>query len=351
MCMARPLRIEQAGGWYHITTRGNERRAIFRCDRDREHFLELLGAMTRRFAVHLHAYVLMDNHYHLLLELEELNLSRAVQWLNVSYSIWFNRRHRRSGHLFQGRFKSVILSLEEWGLGLSRYLHLNPVRVVQLGLGKAHRQHQRQGANQKPKLQEVEQRIERLRSYRWSSYRAYLGLDSAPDGLETKKVLSLGGGRKAEWVERYREYVEGAVREGLEASPWEELKEQVVLGGERFVERVRSQVAGDEREQRGARRLAGRRPGLETVIGCVERVWGEKWGEFRDRHGDSGRDLVLYVGRTVCGLKLLELAQAVGMREYAAVAMAVKRYARQLGIDAGAQAELRRVMKMLNVKM
>ena len=164
----------------------------------------------------------------------------------------------------------------------------------------------------------------------------------APDGLETKKVLSLGGGRKAEWVERYREYVEGAVREGLEASPWEELKEQVVLGGERFVERVRSQVAGDEREQRGARRLAGRRPGLETVIGCVERVWGEKWGEFRDRHGDSGRDLVLYVGRTVCGLKLLELAQAVGMREYAAVAMAVKRYARQLGIDAGAQAELRR---------
>src|SRR6266498_2435192 len=133
--MARPLRIEQAGGWYHITTRGNERRAIFRSDRDREHFLEVLAEMTRRFGVRLHAYVLMDNHYHLLLQLTEPNLSRAVQWLNVSYSIWFNRRHRRSGHLFQGRFKSVVLDPIQWGLELSRYVHLNPVRVGRMGLG------------------------------------------------------------------------------------------------------------------------------------------------------------------------------------------------------------------------
>jgi REP element-mobilizing transposase RayT len=122
--MARPLRIERAGGWYHVTGRGNERRAIYRENRDREHFCELLGEMVERFGVRVHAYVLMDNHYHLILELREPNLSRAIQWLNVSYSVRFNRRHGRSGHLFQGRFKSVAVDPEGWGLEVSRYVHL-----------------------------------------------------------------------------------------------------------------------------------------------------------------------------------------------------------------------------------
>src|SRR5206468_9907300 len=108
--MARPLRIERPGGWYHITARGNERRPIFRDDREREHFCQLLAEMVDSFHVRLHGYVLMDNHYHLILELREANLSRATQWLNLSYSVRFNRRHGRSGHLFQGRFKSVIVS-------------------------------------------------------------------------------------------------------------------------------------------------------------------------------------------------------------------------------------------------
>src|SRR6266849_4117530 len=100
--MARPLRIEKAGGWYHVTARGNERKAIFRDDVDRRHFLSLIAEMVLRFRVRLHCFVLMENHYHLLVELTEPNLSRAVQWLSLSYSVWFNRRHRRSGHLFQG---------------------------------------------------------------------------------------------------------------------------------------------------------------------------------------------------------------------------------------------------------
>src|SRR5262245_20994261 len=116
--MARPLRIEKVGGWYHVTARGNERKPIFRNDADRRHFLEAVAEMVGRFRLRLHCFVLMDNHYHLLLELREPNLSRAVQWLNVSYSVWFNRRHGRSGHLFQGRFKSVAVSPEEWGLAL-----------------------------------------------------------------------------------------------------------------------------------------------------------------------------------------------------------------------------------------
>ena len=202
--MARPLRIEKEGGWYHVSARGNERKPIFRHDTDRRHFLEVVAEMVGRFRVRLHCFVLMGNHYHLLLELSEPNLSRAVQWLNVSYSVWFNRGHGRSGHLFQGRFKSVAVSPEEWGLALSRYVHLNPVRIQSLGLGKTDRQAQRVGLSPAPEAGVVQQRIRLLRAYRWSSYRSYIGLGPTPAWLECGTVLALGGGAKAEQRRRYR---------------------------------------------------------------------------------------------------------------------------------------------------
>src|SRR4030095_735889 len=105
--MARPLRIDLPGGWYHVTARGNERRPLYRSDRDRNRFLELLGEFSELFAVQIHGFVLMSNHYHLLLEARSGGLSRAMQWLHLSYGAWFNRRHDRSGHLFQGRVKAV----------------------------------------------------------------------------------------------------------------------------------------------------------------------------------------------------------------------------------------------------
>jgi putative transposase len=349
--MARPLRVERAGGWYHITARGNERRAIYRDNRDRQHFCELLAGMVSQFRLVLHAFVLMDNHYHLLLELREANLSRAVQWLNVSYSLWFNRRHERCGHLFQGRFKSVIVDAPAWGLALSRYLHLNPVRIGRLGLSKREQQQLRAGAGGAPVVAVVQKRMSQLRRYRWSSYRAYIGLAQVPAWLECQTVLKLGGGRKGEERRHYREYVEAAVREGLAKSPWEELKEQVVLGGQGFVAGLKKHLAGDEREQRGARRLREQRPELARVIHCVEAVKGEKWEAFRDRHGDAGRDLVLYLGRKACGLKLAELGQSVGVKEYATVAMAVRRFGTSLEKDRTRQEELCRIIQMLNVKM
>jgi putative transposase len=217
--MARPLRIEKAGGWYHVTARGNERKAIFRDDRDRRHFLELLVEMVLRFHLGLHCFVLMENHYHVLLELSEANLSRAVQWLNVSYSIWFNRRHGRSGHLFQGRFKSVAVSRDEWALALSRYLHLNPVRLKRLGLGKRERQAQRVGLSSAPEAAQVRERMGRLRAFRWSSYRAYVGLERPVSWLECQTVLDLGGGVKAEQQQQYRQYVQEGGAGGVGEKP------------------------------------------------------------------------------------------------------------------------------------
>ena len=283
--------------------------------------------------------------------MREANLSRAGQWLNGNYSIWFNRRHERSGHFFQGRFKSVVVSRDEWALALSRYLHLNPVRIRTLGLGKRDRQAQRVGLSPAPDAAQLRERIARLRQYTWSSYRAYIGLARPPQGLDCEAVLGLGGGAKVEQRRHYREYVENAVREGLEKSPWETLKEQVVLGSAEFLNALRKHVRGDEQEQRGARRLVEKRLGLKAVIAAVEQVKREKWDEFRDRHGDRGRDMVLYLGRRVCGMKLAELAEAVGLRNYAVVGTNARRYEQGLQRDRTEQVRMREVTQLLNCKM
>ncbi|MBI4659898.1 MAG: transposase [Verrucomicrobia bacterium] len=340
--MARPLRNEQAGGWYHVTARGNERKAIYRNDRDRQHFCDRLAEMTDRFRIRLHAFVLMKNHYHLLLELREANLSRALQWLNVSYSVWFNRRHRRSGHLLQGRFKSVVVSRDEWALDLSRYIHLNPVRIGRLGLSKSERQRNRAGLGPAPNVATVRERMAVLRGYRWSSYRAYLGIAAKPPWLECDEILGQEGGSKADQRRRYREYVEAAAREGLEKSPWEEVQEQMVLGSQEFLTRLLGRKASTRRDSKAGR------PDLASVIACVEEVKAEKWEEFRERHGDEGRDLVLYLGRRECGLTLNALAKAAGMGGDASVAVALKRFEDRLMHDRAKQKHLERARQLLS---
>ena len=344
--MARPLRIERAGAWYHVTARGNERRPIYRDERDRLHFCELLGEAVSRFRFRMHSYALMDNHFHLLLETREPNLGIGMQWLNVSYSVWFNRRHDRSGHLLQGRYKAILVDSVGWGLGLSRYVHLNPVRVSRLRLDKAARRRGRMGQVGKPEPAVVRARLAVLREYRWSSYRAYVGLAKAPAWLETQTVLELGGGRAGDGRRRaYRAYVESAVREGLAESPWEHLQAQIVLGGAAFARRLREGLGGDAREQPELRQLQIR-PTLREVIARVERLKGESWEAFRDRYGDWGRDLVLYLGRRDCGLKLRELGEAAGGIDYVSVAAAVKRFEQKLDRDASLAERLREARQM-----
>jgi putative transposase len=350
--VARPVRIEHAGGWYHLTTRGNERRAIFRDDRDRTHFLELLEEMVGRFGLRLHCFVLMENHYHLIVELRQANLSRAMQWLNLSYSAWFNRRHDRVGHLFQGRFKSVLFNGSAAGLELSRYVHLNPVRVGGLGLGKRQRAASRMGAAPAPEAKQVQERLERLRRYRWSSYQAYIGSRPAPEWLDCERIGRRQRGSEAEDRERYRQYVERAVREGLETTGvWRELKEGAILGSERFVRGVRDRLTGDRQEQRAAARLKNDRLDWRHLVAIVEEVKGERWEDFRDRHRDSARDMLLYLGQRRCGMSLKELAAESGLGSYGAVAMAVKRYGIKLARDAGEAARMNDVIQMLNVKV
>ena len=192
--MARALRILCPGGRYHITARGNERREIFWDDTDRFHFLELLSELGKRFGSRVHAYVLMDNHYHLLLETPEPNLSCAMQWCNVSYSVWFNLRHRRNGHLLQGRFGADLVQDDAGWQEVARYVHLNPIRVARFGLDKSARAASHAGPIAGPSAELVAERLRGLREYRWSSYPGYAGYRQGLNWVWREPLERLCGG-------------------------------------------------------------------------------------------------------------------------------------------------------------
>lgn len=285
--MSRPLRLAVAGGWYHVMARGHGRGRIYLGDRDYRHFLALVGKMAEAHRVEVHAYVLMPNHYHLLIRTPEANVSRAIQWLNQSYGVWWNRRHAGSGQVFGGRFKSVLVEGGAWVLALSLYLHFNPVAVKGLGLGKRDKKAEALGL--KPPTQAVvKARLDSLRSYRWSSYRGYAGYEHAAVWLKTEEILRrVKGGR-----EGYRRLVEDRMRQGqAEDGVWSKLRWGVVLGSERFADEMRNRLKAG-RESPGRREL-NTRASWEAVVAAVEGLKQERWEHFADRHGDWGRDLAL----------------------------------------------------------
>jgi REP element-mobilizing transposase RayT len=292
--MSRPLRLEHPGALWHVTSRGNERREIFRDDPDRELFLETLGRVVAMFRWRLYAWVLMNNHYHLLLETPEPNLSRGMRQLNGIYTQRFNRRHGRSGHLMQGRFKGILVEKEAHLLELCRYVVLNPVRA---GAARS------------------------ARNWRWSSYRATAGNAPSPGWLEMDGVLSLFGGRPAAARERYRRFVSDGIRTGY--APWQTLTHQVLLGGEEFVEETRRLADGRAlgREIPRAQRDL-RRPTLEAITRKAARVFHVGERDIRKKRGGPVRLAVALAARRQAALPLDQIGAFLGVRSWSASHMA-----------------------------
>jgi len=317
--MARPLRIDVEGGWYHVTARGIERRCIFPARFYYQHFLELLGRMSIRYAVEVHAYCLMGNHYHLIIRTPEANASQAIQWLNVSYSAWFNVKRSRVGHVFQGRFDSVLIDSDgAWLLLASEYLHLNPARTKGMGLGKQGNRAEAGGLT-KPTDEEIRRRLDKLRQYEWSSYRAYAGYAGKPEWLHTRRLLARSGSR-----ERYRKAVQGYITRGEDPEEFKRLRGRVAIGTMAFVEGAKKLVGRVTKEQPD-RSFAARLVSFEQIVEIAEKETGKKWDEF-GRYGDPRRDLVLYLARMRSGLTLAQIGEKAGGMEYKTVSMAVKRF-------------------------
>ncbi len=214
--MSRPLRIEFAGALYHVTSRGDGQEDIFRDDSDRELFLEVFAEVSERFNWTVHSYCLMGNHYHLLLETPDGNLSNGMRHMNGVYTQRINRKHKRVGHVFQGRYKAIIVQKQNYLLELARYIVLNPVRA---------------------------RMVRSAKDWTWSSYRATAAMADTPTWLTTDWILSSFSDKRKEAIERYKKFVaEGKNQPTL----WEQLKNQIYLGTDAFVEKMQSKKSAKD---------------------------------------------------------------------------------------------------------
>jgi REP element-mobilizing transposase RayT len=287
--MGRAWRIEFEGALYHVLSRGNERREIFYNDGDRILFLDTLGEMAERLEIDVYAYVLMTNHYHILMRTHRANLSKAMHWFGVSYTNRFNAIHGRSGHLFQGRFKSMVVENDAYLIAVSHYIHRNPLRA---GL------------------------VKRLGDYPWSSYLAYAYGKPKPEWLKTERLLSQMPHAK----DRYRTYRESAQRHAKEeAGLWENLRHGFILGSQSFVEHIRSRFLpecahADIPEQK---RLA-RDVDLEQVIAKACGLLGCDLGDFKKsprvpaRHV-AERDVLIYILWQLGAFTNRQIGEALGL--------------------------------------
>lgn len=268
--MARPLRIEFPGALYHVTARGNARQDIFLDDEDRQQFLVVLGRVVSRFHLLLHAYCLMDNHFHLVVETLEGNLSKTMRQLNGVYTQAFNRRHQRVGHVLQGRFKAILIDRDSYLLELCRYVVLNPVRA---------------------------KRTRKADTHPWSSYRATAGLAPTPLYLTIDWLLAQFGQQRAAAQRKYQTFVAEGIGQN---SPWEEVRGQVLLGSEQFVERLAPGLQ-DKRllKEIPRRQRFAARPTLSQLFGSKTRTDRVRRNEaIRRAHLDHGYSLS-EIGRAV----------------------------------------------------
>jgi len=289
--MGRQLRIEYPGAYYHVTARGNERKEVFKSERDREKFLEYLESSVVRYGAIIHAYCLMNNHYHVLFETPAGNLSQVMQHINGAYTNYFNAKRKRSGHLLQGRYKAILVEADEYATELSRYIHLNPVRV---------------GAALMPE------------EYRWSSYRDYVGLHEAPKWLNTGFILGLFGGTKAVAQKKYRKFVEEAIGNEHE-SPLMGAVAATILGSADFVTEIHERhvtAKSADRNLPALHQLANR-PDIDHIIEAVKEA-------FRENKQLAGK-AAIHLCHKYSGVKLREIGERFGVKD-SAVSQASRRF-------------------------
>ena len=281
--MARPLRLEYPGALYHVTSRGNARAKIFVDDSDHRAFLDVMSFVVKRFNWLCHAYCLMSNHYHLLIETPEANLSRGMRQLNGIYTQKFNWKRHRSGHLLQGRYKAILVDKDEYLLELARYLMLNPVRA---------------GMVISPE------------EYAWSSYRATIGKEQVPDFLTTDWLLARFDEKKRKAQRRFADFVKEGMK--IRTSPWKELKGQIYLGDESFVESLLREIPGNRNklQEIPKKQKYASRPRLSELF------------EGSAQSDKKERNLAVYKAHVERGYKLQEIADYLDMH-YASISRLV----------------------------
>lgn len=281
--MARQLRIEYPDAHYHVTARGNERKEIFKSDKDREKFLSYLESAVKRYNAVIHAWCLMSNHYHLLVETPSGNLSQIMQHINGAYTNYFNTKRKRSGHLFQGRYKGILVEADEYTLELSRYIHLNPVRI---GI------------------------INDPGDYKWSSFQEYVGKRKIPDWLATEFILKYFDKSEPAAQKKYSQFVEEMIGKEHE-SPLQQMVASTMLGTPKFVAAIQEQHLDGKSPDRNLpalKQLKGK-PTIDQILEITENVLNadEKFAT----------KLAIHLCHRYSGAKLKEIGERFGVKESA----------------------------------
>ncbi len=321
--MARPLRVEYPGAFYHVINHGNSQEKLFKSSRDHEKFLQYLEKAAERFAVIVHTYCLMGNHYHLLLETAEPNLSVTMQWLNVSYATYFNRKHRRKGHLFQGRFKAILIDAENYLKHLSRYIHLNPVRA---------------------KI------IDTPEQYRWSSYSAFIGKQKSPKFLKTDWLLSIFGSNPKEARKNYKEFIEGADINTLK-DPGKQLEGGFILGDTDFVNWVKDTFLSRRDDEKEIPQLKKLKPRVapETIVDQVSKAFNSEAEKIRKKglKRNKAREVAIYLSRDLGGISCRDLGVFFGGVSGALITMMEKRIAEEITRNSRLKHKIGKIKKQI----
>jgi len=312
--MARPLRIEYEDAYYHITSRGNDKKNIFKNDRDREKFLGYLESATERYSAVIHTYCLMDNHYHLLIQTPAGNLSQIMHHINGAYTTYYNVKRERSGHLFQGRYKAILVDANAYAQELSCYIHLNPVRAG---------------------------RVEKPEQYKWSSYLSYIHANNEPEWLCTEFILGFFNRKNVVARKHYRRFIESKVWKGAE-SPLRNIFASTILGGVEFINRVRAEHIDSTVADRNLPdvKYFHEKPDIEEIIEHVEK-------SIPDDFALSKR-IQLYICHRYSGQKLIDIGTHFGMGE-PGVSQASRRVAMQVDKDKKIKKRINKIFSELNL--
>jgi len=303
--MARPLRIEYPGALYHVTNRGNDRKAIFKDDTDRYKFIELLSRSLAVYSVKLYSFVLMSNHFHLLIETPLGNLSQFMRHFNISYTSSFNRRHRRSGHLFQGRYKSFLVDEDEYLSMVSCYIHLNPVKV---------------GAVRKKTAAE---QLEILWNYKWSSLPGFVALKNRWQIVDYGVALEDFGGDTRSGRGRYKKQIAADLVAGLPVR--KQIVAQCLLGSEEFVQRIKATyLDGDSHREQPALGEVRKYLAQDVILDAMAKVTEKSRKQLLSDPG-TYRYMTMEFLYRVGGMKNPEIGKLMGI-DYSTVSQGRKRF-------------------------
>ena len=320
--MARPLRIQYPGAFYHVTCRGNERQDIFKDDTDRYRFIQILSQSLDSYTVKLHSYVLMSNHFHLLVETPLGNLAELMRKFNITYTGYYNRRHARVGHLYQGRYKSILVERDAYLTVLSRYIHVNPVRI--------------KSKEQAP----VTEKIELLNGYPWSSLPGYLNPRKRESFVEYGVVLSAYGPDGAHARKAYREALFADLASGIKIL--DKVIGQSVIGENAFIEWVtESFLKGEEGREQPSMKSIHSRQAIEVILGSIEAETGKSITTIAREKG-VGRQIAMELLYRLGGLKGEEIGRLMGVG-YTSVSQERKRLRERLSKDRNLEALVRRI--------